>query len=134
MDNNSDHQLLIVQATIEANRKYYDDKIKNITEDLIEIITSIVDQIKFYKSSPYKKDSSKAHYNAAVVPAKRRATTLEGRHSTKICFMWTLKHDISSPKFYELLIKIELKGDTALDLKNLYNHINMYLNAVTRLR
>ena len=48
--------------------------------------------------------------------------------------MWTLKHEISLPRFYELLIKIELKGDTALDLKNFYNHINMSLDAVTRLR
>ena len=59
---------------------------------------------------------------------------LEGGHSTKMCGMWTLKHEISSPKFYELLIKKELKGDTAMDLKNFFNHIKMYLNAVTRLR
>ena len=48
--------------------------------------------------------------------------------------MWTLKHEISSPKLYELLIKTELKGDTAMDLNNFFNHINMCLNAVTRLR
>ena len=48
--------------------------------------------------------------------------------------MWTLKHEISSPRFYELLIKTELKGDTALYLKNFYNHIKMSLNAVTRLK
>ena len=48
--------------------------------------------------------------------------------------MWTLKHEICSPKFYELLIKIELKGDTSLDIKNFFNHIKMCLNAVTRLR
>ena len=48
--------------------------------------------------------------------------------------MWTLKHEISSPRFYELLIKIELKGDTALDLNNYYNHVKMSLNAVTKLR
>ena len=47
--------------------------------------------------------------------------------------MWTLKHDISSPKFYEILIKKELKGETALDLNNLFNHIKMCLNAVNRL-
>ena len=47
--------------------------------------------------------------------------------------MWTLKHEISSPIFYDLLIKIELKGDTALDIKNFYNHVKMSLNAVTRL-
>ena len=48
--------------------------------------------------------------------------------------MWTLKHEISLPRFYELLIKIELKGDTALDLNNFYNHAKMSINAVTRLR
>ena len=45
--------------------------------------------------------------------------------------MWTLKYEISSPKFYELLIKIELKGYTALDLKNFYKPINMSRNEVT---
>ena len=48
--------------------------------------------------------------------------------------MWNLKHEISLPKFYELLTKIELKGNTDLDLKNFYNHIKMCLNVVTRLR
>ena len=48
--------------------------------------------------------------------------------------MWTLKHEISSPRFYELLIKTELKEDTALDLKNFYNHVKMSLNAVTTLK
>ena len=48
--------------------------------------------------------------------------------------MWTLKHEISSPKLYEPLINTELKNDTTLDLNNFYNHINMYLNAVTRLK
>ena len=48
--------------------------------------------------------------------------------------MWTLKHDISSPRLYELLIKIELKGDNALNLNNFYNHVKMSLNTVTKLR
>ena len=38
-----------------------------------------------------------------------------------------------SPKLYELLIKTELKGDTAMDLNNFFNHIKMCLNAVTRI-
>ena len=58
---------------------------------------------------------------------------MDGGHSTKLGDIWNLKHEISSPKSYELLIKIELKGDTDLDLKNFYNHINMCLNAVIRL-
>ena len=48
--------------------------------------------------------------------------------------MRTLKNEIIPPKLYELLIKIELQGDTSLDLKNFYSHIKMCLNAVTRLR
>ena len=37
-------------------------------------------------------------------------------------------------KLYELITKTELKGDTALDLRKFYNHINMCLNAMTRLQ
>ena len=33
MNNNSDEQLLIIQATIEANKQYSDEKINNFTED-----------------------------------------------------------------------------------------------------
>ena len=59
---------------------------------------------------------------------------MDSGHSTEIGGLWTLKNDISSPKLYELLIKIELKCGTDLDLKNFYNHTNMYINVVTRLR
>ena len=69
-----------------------------------------------------------------MVPSNRRLPPLDGGHSTKIVGMWTLKHDIGSPKFYELLIKIELKGDNDLDLKNFYSHIKMCLNVVTILQ
>ena len=36
-------QLLIMQATIEANRQDYDEKIKNPIDDLTEMITSMMD-------------------------------------------------------------------------------------------
>ena len=39
MNKNSDEQLLIMQATTEPNRKYYDDKTKKLTEDLIVMTT-----------------------------------------------------------------------------------------------
>ena len=39
MDKNSDEQLLIMQATIEANRQDYDEKMKKLTEKLTAIIT-----------------------------------------------------------------------------------------------
>ena len=48
--------------------------------------------------------------------------------------MWNLKHDISSPKLYELLIKIEIKGNTDMDLKNFYNYIKMCINSVNILQ
>ena len=69
-----------------------------------------------------------------MVQTNRRAPPLEGEIYENISGMWTHKHEISSLRFYELLIKIELKGDTALDLKNLYNHVKMSLNAITKLR
>ena len=69
-----------------------------------------------------------------MISANKSDTPLEGGHSTEIGGMWTLKHDISSPKFYEILIKTELKVYTALDPNNFYKHIKMCLNAVPRLR
>ena len=72
-------------------------------------------------------------YPTTTVQSNRRAPPLEGGHSTNISGMWTLKHEISTTKLYELLIKTELKGDTAIDLKNFFNHIKMSLNAVIRL-
>ena len=94
MDNNSDDQLLIVQDTIYANRKYYDQKMKNLTEDLTEIITSMMYQIKIQKYSPDKNHSPKSQDPTIVVPANNKAPLLEGGHSMKNGGMWNLKHDI----------------------------------------
>ena len=69
-----------------------------------------------------------------MVPVNNKDPPLEGGHSTKIGGIWTFKHDIGSPKFYELLIKAQLKGNTALYPKNLYNHTKMCLTMVTRLQ
>ena len=55
MDNKSDEQLVILQATIQANRQDSDEKTKNLTEYLTETITSMMDQIKISKYSPYQK-------------------------------------------------------------------------------
>ena len=57
------------------------------------------------KSSPDHKYSPKARDSTTMVPDNKRDPPLDGRHSTKIGGMWTLKHEISSPKFFELLIK-----------------------------
>ena len=55
---------------------------------------------------------------------------MEGGNTIKIGAVCTLKFDISSPKFYELLLKTELKGDTSLEINNFYKHIKMCLNTV----
>ena len=49
MDNKSDYQLLIMTAMIETNRQDYEEKMKNLTEDLTEIIASTMDKIKISK-------------------------------------------------------------------------------------
>ena len=69
-----------------------------------------------------------------MVPTNRRYPPLNVIQSTKIVGMWTLKHEIISPRFYELLIKTEPKSNTDVHLKNFYNHINMCLNKANRLR
>ena len=100
----------------------------NLTEDFKAMLAEIMDLINIFKYYSTYKDS-----HTTVVPVKRRDPPLNGRQFTTIGGMWTLKHETSSPKFYEHLIKIELKVDTAMELKNFYNHINMCLNAVTGL-
>ena len=92
------------------------------------------DKTNIPKYSPDQKDTSTPPNPATVVTTKKGYPPLGGGNSTKICDMWTLKQEISSPEFYELLVKTELKGDTALDLKNFFNHVKLYLNAATRLR
>ena len=92
-----------MQATIESNKQDSDDKMKKLTSDLTGMIASMMDQIKMSKSSPDKKDSPKAQDTTTVVPANKKSPPLEGENSTKIGGMWDLKHDIGSPKFYELL-------------------------------
>ena len=137
MDNKSNENFLIIQAIIEANRQETDEKLTQITEDLkflTATITSMMDQTNNSMFSPSQKDTSTPPDPTTMVPYYRRAPPLDGVHSTKIGAMCTLKHEIVSPKFYELLIKIELKVYTAMDIKNFYNHIKMSLNVVTRLQ
>ena len=106
MDNKSNEQLLVIQSANEANT---DEKIENATEDLKSMITltitSMMDQINISKSSPDHEYSPKCPYPNTLVLANRRAPPLGGKNSTKIGGIWTLKHEISSQKYYELLIK-----------------------------
>ena len=64
----------------------------------------MMDQTNIYKSSPTHKDTLTPPEPTNLVPTNRRAPPLEGGHSNKIGGMWTLKHEMSSPKFYEILI------------------------------
>ena len=68
---------------IEDIRKYYDEKMNNLIEDLTEMISSMMDQIKMSKSSPDKKDSPKAQDTTTVVSASKKSPPLEDGHSTK---------------------------------------------------
>ena len=99
---------------IEANNQDYDEKTNNLTGELKATIASMMDQIKTSKYSQDKRDKKKAQYPTTVVPANNMSPPLEGGNPTKIGGMWNLKHEISSPKFYELLVKTELKGNNAL--------------------
>ena len=155
MDTKSDEHFLVIKATIKTNKQEADkshksndeklmiltenqkqtnEEIMLLTENLQVFTEMMIDKKNISKSSPAQKDTSTPPDPTTVVPNNNRAPPLEGVISTKIGGMWTLKHEISSPNFYELLIKIELKGDTVLDIKNVFNHIKICLNAVTRLR
>ena len=93
-----------------------------------------IDKNNISKFSPAQKDTSTPPYPTTTVQSNRRDPPLEGGISKNIGGMWTLKHEIISPTFYEILIKTELKGDTDLDLNNLFNHIKISFDAVTRIR
>ena len=102
-----------------------DEKLTHITENLRYLTEFMMDQTNNYKFSPAQKDTLTPLDPTNLVLDNRRDPSLDGRYYTKNGCMWTLKHEISSPKFYELLIKTELKRDTALDINNFYNHIKM---------
>ena len=133
MENKSEEQFIPMKATIENNKQDMKSEMIAITETLKVFTTFIMDHTNIPKYSPTQKDTSTPPDPTTLVPTNMRAPPLEGGHSTKIGCMWTLKHYISTPKFYELLINTELKGYTAMYLSNLFNHIKMCLNAVTRL-
>ena len=75
---------------IEANRQDSDEKMKKITEYLTAIIASMMDQINIQKLLPEKKDPHKTQDPTTMVLDNKKASQLEGGHSTKIGDMWTL--------------------------------------------
>ena len=133
MDNKSYEQFLIIQATVETNKQDNDEKLTNIIENLKFLTVFMMDQTNNSELSPSQKYTLTPLEPNNLVLSNRRDPPLDGGDSTKIGGMWTLKHEISSPKCYELLIRTELKKYTALDIKNFYNHIKICLNVVTRI-
>ena len=91
------------------NKQDFNGKMIKFTEEFKAIISEITDQINTLKYLSTHKYSPKPSDPTNVVPNNRRALPLDGGHSTKSDGMWTLKHEISSPRFYEILIKTELK-------------------------
>ena len=75
-------------------------------------------------------EANKPQDSSTMLHTNRRVTPIEGGCYQKIGEIWTLKHDISAPKLYELLINNNMKEKTVLDINNFYNHIKMCLNAV----
>ena len=113
MDTKSDEQFLVIKAIIEANKQESDKNHKETNEkltlltDKLQVLTALMtDKTNISKSSPEQKDTSTPPDSTTVVPTNNMAPPLEGGHSNKIRGMWTLKYEIISPKFYELLIKI----------------------------
>ena len=99
------------------------------------MIASILDQIKISKNTHHKR---RINQRLRILPLLLRPTRIIHHWKVDIIekngVIWTLKHEISSPKFYDILIKIKLKGKNALNLRNFYGRTKMYLNAVTILR
>ena len=112
MDTKSYEQFLIIQSKIESTKQESDDKQMKTDEKLTQLTESfnnftafMMDQTNHSKSSQTHKDTSTPPDPTTVVSANNRGPPLEGGHSTKISDMCNLKHEISSLKFYELLIK-----------------------------
>ena len=133
MENKSYEQFIIIQDWIKDYKQDSDEKMTKLSEEFKTIFAVLSNQINTMSFSSTQNDTPNNPDPTTMVPTNRMAPQLEGKHSTKIGGIWTLKHEISSPKFYELLINTELKGDTALDINNFYNRIKMCLNVVTRL-
>ena len=76
MDNKSYDQILVIQAYIESNRKYYNERMKKLTEDLTKMIAPMMYQIKYSEYSPEKTYSPKSQGPTAVVPSNKRAPPL----------------------------------------------------------
>ena len=105
MENKSGDQFILMKEEIENNKQEMKAEMKDIKETLKTFTTSMMDQTNILKASPSHKDKSTPLEPTTTVQTNRRAPPLEGGISENIGGMWTLKHEISSPRFYDLLIK-----------------------------
>ena len=91
MDNKYAEHFIIIQSSIEANRKYMrantqdsDDKMRKFIEEFKTMITAITYHINNLKYLPTQKDSPNPMEPTMVNPYNRRAPPLDSGHSTKI--------------------------------------------------
>ena len=106
MENKNEEHFILMKEEIENNKQELKTEIKDVKESINKLTTLMMDQINISKSSPAQKDTLTHLDPTTTVQTNRRAPPLEGDHSENIGGMWTLKHEISLPRFYELLIKI----------------------------
>ena len=130
-----EEHILMMQISIGDNKKVTGKEQKE-TDSKFDKIYKMEGNIlyDFDNTSPNKVETNKPQYYNTVVHSNRKNPPLEGGIFQKIGQMWTLKHDICPPKFYELIIKNDLKVYTGIYLKDFHNNVNIFLNAVTRLR
>ena len=116
-DNKLVDQILVMPASIYTN-KQDTDKIKQYCDDLKKklskhdfdfsqiktLLNKVLGQNK--TSSPENIYSTKSQDHTTEVPSNKKAPPLEGGNYMKIGDIWTLKHEIRLPKFFELLTKI----------------------------
>ena len=113
MDNKNEEQFILLKQEIENNKQESKTDLKDLTETIMTLMedqtnkltTLMMDQINISISSPAQKDTSTPPDPNTTVQTNKRATPLEGGISKNIGGMWTLKHEINSPRFYELLIQ-----------------------------
>ena len=105
---------------IDDNRQAYDEKMKKYYSKLdkqdskLDNITAMIKNMMYQNQNlnilQDNIDSPYAQGPTNVVPDNKKSLPLEGGNSTKHSYLWNIKHEISSPKFYALLINTELKS------------------------
>ena len=98
------------QASDEKMNTYYSklDKQDSKLDNIIEMIKNMMYHNQNSNYPPENMDSPYDLSPTTVFSYEKKALPLEGGNSNKNGYLWTLKHDISLPKFYVLLINTEL--------------------------